>query len=333
MLPSGSRSATASPSGPAASAATTTPRHSTKTANAGWAGVHRARGEQTACRAAQATSTTAAAPGHPERLDAERRADQRSRRSISADHDQRRPGHAAGRRGPVGPDRRARAGRARKSSRSATYSTTRTTASTGAIRAAKPAKVRSRCGIASRLVRLETGQQQGGGVGHPRCTAGRRGRVGARTASAAPTTTGVSSTTVASRLSTVVTAAASRKTPVIRPPGRPPAEPGHHPVRRCGEHARRGRRRRRRPGSSPGRARPGRGGGRRPRRSAQVERPGGQRGAAAARRDRGLDAAAGVPDRRGEQHGQAGHRHRLAREVGEGRHGRKATRTCGTMAP
>jgi len=44
--------------------------------------------------------------------------------------------------------------------RSTTYSTTRTTASTGAMTSAKPAKVRSRWGMASRFVRFETGSSR-----------------------------------------------------------------------------------------------------------------------------------------------------------------------------
>ena len=79
--------------------------------------------------------------------------------SISEHGDDGRPG-MAGRLVGQGAGSAGPGGRARCSRRSTTYSTTRTTASTGAIRSAKPPKVRSRWGIASRFVRLETGSSR-----------------------------------------------------------------------------------------------------------------------------------------------------------------------------
>ena len=83
------------------------------------------------------------------------------------------PGGAAASRVHRGRGSGSRAGRRRKSSRSATYSTTRTT---DQHRRHHPRRtrtnVRSRCGIASRLVRLDTGQQQRRRVRHPQAGVG-----------------------------------------------------------------------------------------------------------------------------------------------------------------
>src|SRR6476661_2606569 len=151
---SGRTSATASPRNPADRAATTTPRQSTKTAKDGcaaWTASRTVRKRR--CRA-QPTSTTATAPdtqnGSTPKGDS---AANPTSITITASSGTR---GTAGARG-AGAGRTLSARSPRKSHRSTTYSTTRTTASTGAITTAKPPKVRSRCGIASRLVRLLTG--------------------------------------------------------------------------------------------------------------------------------------------------------------------------------
>ena len=164
--------ATRSPSGPTDRAATTTPRQSTNTAKPGCAACTARRTSSSPARTPQTTRTTAVAPGDPERVDPERRqhreADQHQQHG-----DDGGPG-VAGRLVGQGPGRADPEVGAVQRRGATTYSTTSTTASTGAIRAAKPPKVRSRCGIASRFVRLETGQQQRGGVGHPQAGLGAR---------------------------------------------------------------------------------------------------------------------------------------------------------------
>ena len=318
VLPSGSRSATAAPRGPVASAATTTPRPSTKIAKPGWAERSTAAGLSNRCRDAQATSTTAAAPdtqnGSTPACEATTKPT-----SISAST-------TSGVRAAVGASRSGGTGRAgprrssRKSRRSATYSTASTTADTGAIRAAKPAKVRWRCGRASRLVRLETGSSREAELAI-RNEEYADGQGDACTASAAPTTTGISSTTVASRLSTAVTRAASTKTPVIRAAGPPPLRRAttRAPCRNTPARAQ----------ISPTTRIDIKNSSTGPRcrttasASAHVSSPVASVARAATTAIPASTRPEGCRIAVTSSTASAGHRHRLAREVGEGRHGRR----------
>src|SRR3954463_3828178 len=91
------------------------------------------------------------------------------------------------------------------------YSTAMTASHTGAISTAKRANEIPSAGIASRLVRFETGSSSDAEFAS-RAHAGTTGRGLVRVLAAAAATTGVSSTTVASRLRVaVVTAAATNR--------------------------------------------------------------------------------------------------------------------------
>src|ERR687885_1972312 len=90
-----------------------------------------------------------------------------------------------------------------------TYSTRITASQTGAITKANLAKDSRRVGIANRFVRFDTGNSSDAELAR-RAQAWTTGRRLVPTAAAADATTGVSNTTVASRLSVaVVTAAAA----------------------------------------------------------------------------------------------------------------------------
>ena len=94
----------------------------------------------------------------------------------------------------------------RKSQRKASHSTTSTTKKTGAKSRTNPRNPTLRKGSASRLVRLLTGSNSEAELAIRR-QANAEGRPGTPRRTAAPTTTGVSSTAVASRLRVVVTSA------------------------------------------------------------------------------------------------------------------------------
>ena len=294
---------------PSRAATTTTPRQSTKTANAGWAAWTRP-----ARRRRRAAAPNAPAPprqrGDPGRLDPERRERPRSR-PASARPARRHDGQRGGC-GPGAVPRRGPRGRARNSRRSTTYSTTSTVASTGAITTAKPPKVRSRWGIASRLVRLETGSSSEAELAIRRqaCAPGARGRRqgdGGRRA-----TTGVSSTTVASRLSTVVTR--GEQEDAGEQPHRPPAAGARDPVRGRDEDAG--------PGAHVGDHQDRDEEGDDRAELAQhvdqlvgAEHPGGEGAAAARQTDQGLDPGPRVAVRRDQQGQQRERGHQAARDA------------------
>src|SRR4051812_28970513 len=95
-----------------------------------------------------------------------------------------------------------------------------TTSQTGAMRTAKPRNDSRSDGIASRLVRLETGNSNEAELAS-RLQAWTRGRGLVAAPAAATATTGVRSTTVASRLKVAVTTAAATKVRVSIRPGLP----------------------------------------------------------------------------------------------------------------
>ena len=152
-----------------------------------------------------ATSTTAAAT-RPTTARPRRARPPRSRRASAP----RRPGGTPGPavRPGVAPAEARRGGRGTAAAARRTPRPVRR-ASTGAIRTAKPSERRGpRWGRASRLVRLETGSRSEAEFAIRR-QAKVPGRRRTDRAMAAASTTGVSSTTVASRLSMAVTTAAS----------------------------------------------------------------------------------------------------------------------------
>ena len=113
-----------------------------------------------------------------------------------------------------------------KNSRWAAYSTAITTSQAGAITSAKRANDRSSWCRASKVVRLLTGSSRlEEFASRTHAESAGPGRTCARVAAAS--TTGVSSTAVASRLSTAVTATAATK---VRPRKRTPDVPGR-PIR------------------------------------------------------------------------------------------------------
>ena len=147
---------TASPRKPTPSPATTTPSASTQIAKPGWAERTRSRSPEQAVPVAPDAEHDRRHRRDPPRLAAERRHDR------EADQHQADDDHREGRDGGAGPTGRV-AGR--RSGRGGTAAAARRTRRRGPPRApapsasAKPVNVRSRSGIASRLVRLETGSR------------------------------------------------------------------------------------------------------------------------------------------------------------------------------
>ena len=171
------------------------------------------------------------APDDPERARRPAASSTAKPTSISADRHHREAGHRRAARGHVG---RVRLRRRRSPRRAAAARRTRRRArpaSTGAITAAKPQEGRGRGTARQQVGEVGDRQQQRGGVRQPQAGVGRRAARTRPAAAAAATTTGVSSTTVASRLSTAVTSAASRKTPVNSGTGPAAARPAHHTAR------------------------------------------------------------------------------------------------------
>ena len=203
--------------------------------------------------------------------------------------------------------------RSRNRRRRPTYSTARTTASTGAVRRANPVNVRSRWGRASRLVRFETGSRSDAEFAI-RKQAKVPGSSGTDLAIPAPSTTGVSRTTVASRLRVAVTTAASTKI-AGEQAGRGVAAPAADALGRGGED----------PGSATDvgdhqdRDQEGDDGGEVVDRVAgfvEREEPGRQRDGRAQDPDRRLDPAARMAERHREHPGECHHHD----DVGQGRH-------------
>ena len=155
-VPDGTRSKTRLPRGPTARAATTTPRQSTKTAKAGWAACTAWARVKVPRRAAQTTSTMAAAPETQNGSTPNGEAAREPHEHQGDGHHGHSRDRGSLRNRVLGAGRLASSSR-RKSSLAARYSIASTTTRTGAMTEANPRNVRSRCRIASRLVRLETG--------------------------------------------------------------------------------------------------------------------------------------------------------------------------------
>ena len=208
-------------------ASTTTPRHSTNARN----GASHRRGDA-------ATGAAAVAPGrgHPAPARPPARPTPGARPSkdvtanptrVSAQHDEDEHRQPSARRPvPAGWHRRSSPA---KNQPQNTYST-RSPPARQAISAVKWANDSPAALKASRLVRLDTGSSSDAVL--DRCAVAYAcGRAGTASVRAVASTTGVSSTTVASRLSTAVVAAATTKT-VSQQPVRLPTGAGHRHPRR-----------------------------------------------------------------------------------------------------
>ena len=145
------------------SAATTTPRQSTNTANAGCAARATVRGPRPPRGAYELDgSTSAAAAADPGRLPRRGRSRRRSRPASAASTS---TGNDAAAATPAPRPRRSRAsardaGRGRRTAGAPTYSTAITTSHAGAISSAKPTNDRSSCGQREQVGQVGDRQQQ-----------------------------------------------------------------------------------------------------------------------------------------------------------------------------